>query len=231
MALFDNAPQPMWPMEQGRFSSSAERNLRDLSHVSTLVFAFTAVAAGILAGVALSANFGIRLTASLIVVVILFPLLCGWLARERWRVNKLEAQIKAQRADSGSPTGRVECRDDTPLGILIVSPDLTVRFANMTFLQRTFQEPEEVVGWKVPDVLLAEGIEDRVKSLLGHPDPAASCCFNAFMRIGLAGGQPVHITMTRIAPQQGEDRVLVVVEDLLQRYSPRAGLPMEGYVC
>jgi|SRR5579875_218980 len=231
MADFRNAFQPVWQSKRCGFSSSAERNLRDLSHVSTLVFAFAAVVAGILAVICLFSNFGIGLTASFIVVVVLFPLLCGWLAKERWRVNRLEAHIKSQRAASGFATNRIEWRDDTPAGILIVSPDLTVRFANKMFLQKTLQEPEEVTGWKIPDVLPAEGIEDRVKLLLESPDPAASCCFNAFIRIGFAGEQPVRITMARIAPRQGQDRVLVVVEDVLQGFPPRAGLPVAGYVC
>lgn len=231
MAVFRNTAQPMWQMERWGFSGRAERDLRDLSHASALVFAATALIAGILAGISLSSRFGIGLTSSFIVVAVLFPLLCGWLVKESWRAKKLEDRIKSQPAASSAEKVPVESRDDTPAGILIVSPDLTVHFANQMFLQSTLQEPEEVLGWKVQDVLPAEGLEDCVKELLARSDPAAGCCFNAFIRIGLAGEQPMRITMARIAPRQGEDRVLVVVEDLLRGCPPRSGLPVEGYVC
>ncbi|MEJ2010207.1 MAG: PAS domain-containing protein, partial [Acidobacteriota bacterium] len=145
--------------------------------------------------------------------------------------KSLEKQIRAEGPSSGLVKGAAEPGDDAPAGMLIVSPDLRVRFANRTYLQSMLHEPEEVLGWKIQDVMPAEGLEDWARSLLGQSDPAASCCFNAFIRVGLAGERPVHITMARIAPQQGEDRVLVVVEDLLQNCSLRSDLPVKGYAC
>lgn len=231
MAVFRNVAQPMWQMDCWGFSGRADRNLRDLSHASALVFAFVALATGILAGISLFSNFGIGMTATFIFVVVLFPVICGWLAKERWRAKKLEAHVNAQLKASGLRVGSVESRDDTPAGIIIVSPDMTIRFANQMFLKKTLQEPEEILGLKIQDVLLAEGLEDHLKELMEIPNPAGSCCFNAFIRIGLTGDQPLRITMVRITPKQSEDRVLVVVEDLLPGYPPRAGLPVEGYVC
>jgi PAS domain-containing protein len=226
-----NAAQPMWQPERWGFSSKAERNVRDLSHASLLVFAVTAVATGILACISLSSEFGIGASSSFIVVAVLFPLLCGWLAKERWRAKRLEDRIDTQQmnlASAGSPS---QCGDNTPAGLLIISPDLRICFANRAYLEGTLQEPEEVLAWKIKDVLSVEGIEEKAKALLERSDPAASCCFNALIRAGFAAERSVHITMTRIAPRQGEDRVLVVVEDLLQGRSARRDLPVEGYIC
>ena len=125
----------------------------------------------------------------------------------------------------------MEYSDNTPAGLLIVSPDLRVQFANQKYLETTLQEPDEVLGWKLQDIFEVDGLEDRSSGLLHNPDPAASCCINAFIRTGLADDRPVHITLTRIAPRRGEDRILVVVEEILSDRSFRTGHPVEGYVC
>jgi PAS domain-containing protein len=231
MALMQNAAQPVWQADRWELAGRAERNLRDLSHMSLLVFSVTAVAAGVLAGISLSSEFGIDVSWSFIIVAVLFPLLCGLLAKEIWHVKKLEEQIRGQENAIGFVGNAFSCGDNTPAGLLIVSPDLRVRFANQKYLDTMLQEPEEVLGWKIQDVLSAEGLEDQVGALLGRSDPAASCCFNTVVRTSLTGERPVHITMTRIAPRQGEDRVLVIVENLLPGCSPGVGEPVEGYVC
>lgn len=231
MALFRNAAQPLWLAERWRFSSSTERNLRDLSHLSLLVFAAAAVTTGILAAISLSSNFGIGSSSSFIVVAILFPLLCGLLAKEVWYTKKLEVQIKGQECRLGEMGSVLRCRDNAPAGFLIVSHDMRVQFANQKYLESTLQEPEEVLGCKVEDVLSTEAFDDQADALLGRSDPAASCCFDTSIREGLAGERPVHITMTRIAPRQGESRVLVIVEDLVPDASTPIGEPVKGYVC
>ncbi len=231
MAMIRNQAEPFWQPERRGFSGKAERNVRDLSHASLLVFALAAVATGILACISLSAEYGIGVTSSLVVVAVLFPLLCGWLVKEQWRTKRLEERIRKQQANPEWMEGAPGFGDNTPAGLLIVSPDLRVHFANQTYLHSSLQEPEEVLGLKIQDVMPAKGLEDRAQALLKHSDPAASCCLSTFMRIGLAGERPVHITMARIAPQQGEDRILVVVEDLFQDFAPRMDVPREGYVC
>lgn len=231
MATIHHAAQPMWQAERMGFSGRAERNVRDLSHASVLIFALTAVVTGILAAVSLSSEIGIGMTSSFVVVAILFPLLCGWLAKERWRASKLEEQILKQESNQELLKGPVEPEDDTPSGLLILSADLKIRFANQTYLHASLHELEDVLGWKIQDVMPVEGLEERAKALLGRSDPAASCCFNAVVPAGLADDRPVHITMARIAPQRGADRLLVVVEDLEQDCVPVPDVPVEGYVC
>lgn len=221
----------MWRTDGWGLPSRAERRLRNLSHLSLIVFALAAVTTGILAGISLSSEFGIGSSTSFIVVAVLFPLLCGGLAREVWRVRKLEEEIKGQEAALGFMGRTLDSADNTPAGLLIVSPDLRVQFANQKYLETTLQEPDEVLGWKLQDIFEVDGLEDRSRTLLDHSDPAASCCINALIRTGPAGDRPVHITMTRIAPRRGEDRILVVVEDHLSDRFFRAGQPVEGYVC
>jgi PAS fold len=231
MALFHNPAQPVWRADRWGFSGRAERNLRDLSHASLLVFALVAVATGVVAGMSLSSDFGINVSWTLIGVVILFPLLSGLLVKEIWHVRRLESQIRRQKTETGFVGGALSCGDGTPVGLLIVSPDLRVRFANQQYLDTMLQGPEEVLGWKMQDVLSAEGLEEQAKILLGRSDPAASCCFNSVVRTGLGGDRSVHITMTRIAPQQGEDRILVIIEEILPGSSLQLVEPVEGYVC
>ncbi|HET7213345.1 MAG TPA: PAS domain-containing protein [Terriglobia bacterium] len=231
MALFRNAAQPLRQTEWWRFPSTGEKYLQDISHMSLLVFAAAAVAAGILAGISLSSDFGIGLSSSFVVVALLFPLLCGWLAKEVWQVRKLEDQIRGQEARLGKLGSAVRRRDNTPVGFLIVSQDMRVRFANQKYLESTLQEPEEVLGYKVEDVFSAETLEDEADALLRRSDPAASCCFDASIRTGLAGERPVHITMTRIAPRKGEGCVLVIVEDLLPDAFRPDDKPAKRYVC
>lgn len=231
MALIRNVAQPSWQADRWGFSGKAERNLRDISHLSLLVFAVVAVAAGTAAAISLSSSFGFGVTSSFIVVAILFPLLCGLLVKELWHAKKLEDRVKRQASTLEFVESALSCRDNTPAGLLIVSPDLRILFANQKYLESALLEPEEVLGWKIQDVLSAEGVEDRASILLGGSDPAASCCFNTRIGGGLAGERPVHITMARIAPRQGEDRVLVVVEDILQHPFSPADQPVEGYVC
>ncbi|HEX5410993.1 MAG TPA: PAS domain-containing protein [Terriglobia bacterium] len=231
MALLRNTAPPLWPTGHLGSTAGAERNLRDLSHISLLVFAGAAVAAGVVAGTSWSSEFGADVSWAYILVVILLPLLCGLLLREVWRVRKLENQVKRQQAAIGFVEGALSGGDNTPAGLLIVSSDLRVRFANQSYLDSMLQAPEEVLGWRMQDALSVEGLEDRAHALLHGPDPAASCCFAAIVPTGLCGERPVHITMTRIAPRLGEDRILVLIEELHPSWPLRPGQPVEGYAC
>ncbi len=113
-----------------------------------------------------------------------------------------------------------------PAGLLVVSRDMRIRFVNHTFLDATVQNLEDVLGWRLEDVLPAAGLESQAKALLNRPYIATSCCLTS-----LPGRQPVSITMTRIPPLEGEDRILVVVEDLLQSFPLRPVPLVEGYIC
>ncbi len=231
MPGIQDAVQPMWKPESKSFPGTAERTLRDLSQTSLLVFAATAVAAGVLAFTFLSSELGIGTSWPFIVTAILVPLLCGGLARERWRVKKLADQIKGHVASHNDMAGILDRGDNTPAGLLIVSPDLRVQFANQRYLDNSLREPEQVLGWKLQDLVSVEGVEDYAGALLLHSTPAASCCFSGFIRVGFAGERPMHITMARIAPRQGEDRILVVVEDVVKGDSFQLQQPVAGYVC
>ena len=231
MASIRNAVNPAWQAESWRLPGRMERNLRDLSHLSLLVFVVAAVAASGLAAIWLSTNFGTIEASTFVLVAVMFPLLTGFLVKETWHARRLKAQVRYRHAARGLPGNSQKSGDNTPAGLLIVSPDLRVQFANQKYLDSILQGPEEVLGWKVQEVLHADGLAEQANALLARSDPAASCCFNTFIRAGLAGERPVHITMTRIAPRHGEDRVLVVVEDLPPDCFTRIGEPVEGYVC
>lgn len=213
-----------------KYSTKTERIVRDLANASVLVFVATAVGAGILAAVSLSWTLGLGLVVSFFAMGVLFPLLCGWLWKERWRAKKLEEKLLNLQANSGPANVIAVFDDSTPAGLLIISSKLRVLFANQTYFRITHRGPEEVLGWGIHDVLVAEGVEDRARALLGHTDTAGSCRFTARICVGPVEERPVHITMTRIAPQQGEDRILVVLEEVPQD-SVQSRKPMEDYVC
>jgi PAS domain-containing protein len=231
MALIRNTVDPVWQAGSWGFPGRSERNLRDLSHLSLVVFVVSAVVASTLAAIWLSTNFGTIEASTFILVAVMFPLLTGLLLKETWQARKLKAQGRYRNAMRSLRGNSPKSGDNTPAGFLIVSPDLRIQFANQKYLDSTLQESEEVVGWNVLETLQADGLAEQANALLARSDPAASCCFNTLIRAGLVGERPVHITMTRIAPRQGEDRVLVVVEDLLPDCFSRMGEPVGGYVC
>ena len=231
MASIRNTVNPAWQAERWGFPRTSDRNLRDLSHLSLLVFVVAAVAASGLAAIWLSTSFGTIEASTFALVAVMFPLLTGLLVKEAWHVRKLKSQVRNGAAARGPWRSFSKNGDNTPAGMLIVSPDLRVQFANQKYPDNTLQEFQGVVGWNMQEVLRADGLAAQANALLARSDPAASCCFNTLIRGGVVGERPVHITMTRIAPQQGEDRILVVVEDLLPDCFTRTGEPVEGYVC
>ena len=72
-------------------------------------------------------------------------------------------------------------------------------------------------------MLPAEGVENQAKALLNRSYIAMSCCFTSLP------GRPVSITMTRIPPVGGEDRILVVVEDF--HFPLHQVQLLESYIC
>lgn len=179
-----------------------ERNLHDLSHASMLVFSAGALLiAGILAGVSLSLDFGVEITLSFVVVTVLFPLAFGWLLRERWRARELEGQIQHQK------------------------PSLS---ADQVPSQSTVSEWQEFPGWKIQDIISAEGFEKHSNLVLRLCGFETGCCFDMLVHAGPAGERSVRITMAHIAPRHRENCLLVVVEDLHQGCSRRSELPEEG---
>lgn len=170
----------------------------------------------------LAVGIRVGMIASFIAMVVLFLLLCGWLVKERRRAERLEDRIHRQE-NSELANGAGGCGNRALEGLLIVSSDLRIRFANERYFRTTFQGPEDVLGREIQDVILTEGVEERAMSLFARSDPATSSCMNAFIRVGLGGKRPVHVTMAWIAPQEGEDCVVVVLEDLLQGSDLAAG--------
>lgn len=215
MSVADEMTQSVWRAGRLGLFSKAERFVRNLSHASVLVFVVTALAIGILASISLSSEVGIGMTTSFMMVAILFPLACGLLLKERWRAKRLEERLNSQQANFELMKGAAVSADNFPSGLLILSPDLRVCFANRAYFQTTLQASEEVLGRKIRDVLASEIIEVFAEALFRHSDPAASCHLGVRIRLGLAGERSVRITMGRIA-QRHEGRVLMIIEDLFQ---------------
>jgi len=144
--------------------------------------------------------------------------------------EKLVDQIKGQAASHNDMAGILDRGDNTPAGLLIVSPDLRVQFANQRYLDNSLREPEQVLGWNSRTWFPSRGRRlCRNSSFAFHPG-----CQLLLQRLHprwFAGERPMHITMTRIAPRQGEDRILVVVEDVVKGDSFQLQQPVAGYVC
>ena len=221
----------MWNGKSLRNPRRAEGVLRDISHASVLVFVMIAAGSGIMASIYMSSQYGTSFTAAFILVAVLFPLVCGLLWKQLWRTKKLEEALLEQGFKSRPGSVITGISSGAPFGLLILSSELRVTFANQTYLQLASRAPEGVLGLKIQEVLIAEGVEDRALLLLEQADPPnMSVSFDTLIRVGLEDNRPVHITMTRIAPEHGRIRILVVVEDAPFGY-PEPALPGEGYLC
>lgn len=197
--------------------------------LSTLILFLVATAVGVLLSRFLASNSSLGVACGLVAVAAALPVLAGWFLKERLRATSLAEKQLCHGVSPELEEAKIPAADDTPPGLLVVSSDLRIRFANHSYLDATFQNPEEVLGWKLDEAIPAEGLEDQARALLGRPYAATSCRFTSFPGKLPAGRRPVSITMTRIPPVKGEDRILVVVEDL--RF-PACQVPLvEGYIC
>jgi PAS domain-containing protein len=229
MAGLNEIPELRRQTSRAEFSTQGERPGRGNFRLSALLCFLAAVAVGVPVSYFLASSSSLGLACTLIVVAAALPILAGWFLKERLRARSPEVKQLRPRASLEFEGVETEAADDTPAGLLIVSSDLRIRFANHSYLEATLRNPEEVLGWRLEDVMPAEGLEEQARALLGRPYTATSCCFTSFPGKVPTERRPVSITMTRIPPAEGEDRILVVVEDL---HFPARQLPLvEGYIC
>lgn len=221
----------MWVERSSRGSTRTEIVLREISHVSVLVFLIVAVGSGIVASIYMSSQYGTKYTAVFVVVCILFPVLLALLWKQSWQMKKLREALQKQETESNPMNIIAGMRDDSSFKLLILNPNLEVCFVNQSYLQYASCTPEQVLGFKLHEVLDAEGVEDRATILLKETDPPNMIMsFNSFVRVSVEDCRPAHITMTRIVPKQGEMRILVIVRDP-PFGNPGPVPPNHGYVC
>jgi PAS domain-containing protein len=221
----------MWVERSLRGSTRVERVLREISHVSVLVFLIVAVGSGLVASIYMSSQYGTKYTAVFVVVCILFPVLFALLWKQSWQTKKLREALRRQETEPNPMNVIAGMGGDASFKLLVLTPDLEVCFVNQAYLQYASCTPEQVLGFKIHEVLDAEGVEDRATMLLKQTDPPNMIMsFNTFVRVGLEDCRPAHITMTRIAPKQGEMCILVVVRDP-PFGNPGPVPPNHGYVC
>lgn len=200
-----------------------ESRLPHLAHV------LAALAVGILAAHFLTLGSALGVACVLMMAAVALPLLAARLLKDRLR-SPAEEPLRCRaafeyRADEAGPA------DHIPAALLILSSDLRVCFANRACSDVTLQTPQEMLGWRLEDVLPAEGLEEQAKALLMGSGTATSCSFASFPGRSPLERRPVSITMTRIPPVDGEDRILVLVEDLLDAFPTFQSPVVEGYVC
>lgn len=228
MAPRKNFPELHWPLRPVD-PSARRRRSREAPRCLPLMHVLVAGAGGVLLSHLLASESALGMACALIVLAAALPFLAA-------RLLKRRLSIRGERPSNGSVlidrSGEgVEPADEIPAGLLIVSSDLRICYANRTYLEATFQAPEEVLGWRLEDVVPAEGLEEQVKALLRRSYRATSCCFTSFPGAVPTERRAVSITMTRIPPVDGEDRLLLVVEDLLQDFPERQAPLVEGYIC
>jgi PAS domain-containing protein len=231
MAALSEISEPHWQASVAAASTPRGRQSRGSFGVSTLMSCLAAVAVGLLISYFLASSSGLSMDCTLIAVAAALPILAGWFLKERLRARSLEVKPLRRPVLPEFEGMEAEAEDDMPAGLLIVSSDLRIRFANHAYLDATLQNPEEVLGWRLEDVMPAEGLEDQARALLGRPYAATSCCFTSFPGTVPTERRPVSITMTRIPSAEGEDRILVVVEDLLRNFPACQAPVVEGYIC
>jgi PAS fold len=231
MSAVDELPGLDWHTSIDEFSARRRLRHRKRLHIAMLVRVLVAVAAGMLVSHLLTSNSTLGAACTIIAVAVAFPVVSGWFLNDRLRRARAERRFLRRHALPESQGKETEIANKTPAGLLIVSSDLRVRFANYAYLDSTFQNLEDVVGWRLEDVMPAEGLEEQAKALLNRSYAATSCCFTSIPGRTPAELHPVSITMTRIPPVEGEERILVVVEDLPHTF-PACQVPLvEGYIC
>ena len=229
MAAGSEISELHWQTSGEEFSTGRGLARRGRSRLAALALVAVAVAVGALISHFLASSSGPGVACTLIAVTAALPVLAGWLVKERLRAGNLgERPFRCPVSPEFKGIAK-EAADDTPAGLLVVSSDLRIRFANHAYLDATLRNPEEVLGWRLEDVMPAEGLEDQARVLFGRSYAATSCCFTSFPGRVPTERRPVSITMTRIPPLEGKDRILVVVEDL---HFPACQVPLvEGYIC
>jgi len=208
------------------FSASRRRRNPAHSRLPALAFVFLAVGAGALISYYLTSSSNLEVVWALMVITCGLPVTAAQFLNRRIRARRPEREVLRRAAGLDLVEKAAEAADKTPAGLLVVSRDMRIRFVNHTFLDAAIQSQKDVLGWRLEDVLPAAGLENQAKALLNRPYIATSCCLTS-----LPGRQSVSITMTRIPPIEGEDRILVVVEDLLQSFPLRQIPLVEGYIC
>lgn len=222
MAALREIPKDAWQPAGPGFRARFERYHRADSRLFRLALFFLVVGVGALAACCLTSSSDVDVLWAVIVLACGLPVMAGQFLNQRVRARRRERRVFACPAPFHS-AGKTAA-DKTPAGLLIVSSDMRVCSVNRTDLTATLQNSAGVLGWKLEEVLPAEGLENQVKALLNRPSSATCCCFTL-----LAGRWPVSITMTRVPPVGGEDRILVAVEDFHYPL-PQVSL-REGYIC
>lgn len=222
MAALHEIPKELWQPAGSGFRARFERPNRADSRLSRLALVFLTVGAGVLAACCLTSSSDLDVLWAVMVLACGVPVTAGQFLNHRVRARRRERRVFACPAPF-HPAGKTAA-DKTSAGLLIVSSDMRVCSVNHTDLTATLQNSPDVLGWKLEEVLPAQGLENQAKALLNRPSSATCCCFTL-----LAGRWPVSITMTRVPPVGGEDRILVVVEDF--HYPLRQVSLQEGYIC
>jgi PAS domain-containing protein len=221
--------EPPWQIGDTEFSARRGRRSRGNSRLLAPALVLVGVAAGMLLSHFLTSDSSLGMACALVLLAGVLPFLAARLLKERLgagseRPFRRQISLECPGDEAGVP-------DDLPAGLLIVSSDLRIRFANRAFLAATFQNLEDVLGWRLEDVIPAEGLEEQARSLLNRPGAATSCCFTSLPGRVPTERRPVSITMTRLLPEDGEERILVVIEDLLQSFPACQAPLVEGYIC
>lgn len=110
-----------------------------------------------------------------------------------------------------------------PFGLAVVSPELTVLSANRTFLKQFGLTTETVRGRHLMEVIAAEGLRERALQVLESGIAQHDLPFS----MGAARSDartPVRVTLTgiRLAEEEEEARLLVIVEDVAEQERLRA---------
>jgi PAS domain S-box-containing protein len=135
--------------------------------------------------------------------------------RRRQVAHALQVQVERQQAILKLKEYAQEIVDSVPAGLLVLSTDLRVLSCNQPFLKMYRLNREEVVGRPLEEVVKAESPPYRVASALeGESVPQS-----VLLEVAVGGReqkQPARISITNIAPENGEERLLLVVEDQTQ---------------
>jgi len=104
-----------------------------------------------------------------------------------------------------------EIVDNVPAGLLVLSRDLRVLTVNRSFLESFGLTPDQVIGRRLDEVVMAE--EPPYRAASTGPGNIPQSVLLDLTVPGRMEKRPARITLTRIGHPEGEARLLMVVED------------------
>lgn len=143
----------------------------------------------------------------------LFIVVCAAWIRAHQKAGELERDLQRQQVISSLRENAEEIVEGLPCGVIVLSPNLNVLYANQTFLEAFHLRREIVVGRRfervIPDIGLLSSIQEVLEGRGRRRELQTELPVQ-----GAQGKRPVAITLASITHgEEREVRLLLLIED------------------